>query len=54
MMGFCPYDGEACHHDGYCDDCQHNKETWSSFHGQLEVTKGTFDKIWNDEEGDSE
>lgn len=27
-------------------------ETWSSFHGQLEVPKGTFDKIWNDEEGE--
>ena len=25
MMGWCPYDGEECHHDGYCDDCPHNK-----------------------------
>ncbi len=21
MMGWCPYDGEECHHDGYCKDC---------------------------------
>lgn len=26
MMGWCPYDGEECHHDGYCDDCPHNKK----------------------------
>lgn len=26
MMGWCPYDGEECHHDGYCKDCPHNKE----------------------------
>lgn len=26
MMGWCPYDGEECHHDGYCDDCEHKKE----------------------------
>lgn len=25
MMGWCPYDGEECHHDGYCDDCEHYK-----------------------------
>lgn len=25
MMGWCPYDGEECHHDGYCEDCPHNK-----------------------------
>ena len=25
-MGWCPYDGEECHHDGYCDDCPHNKK----------------------------
>ena len=25
MMGWCPYDGEECHHDGYCEDCEHNK-----------------------------
>lgn len=25
MMGWCPYDGEECHHDGYCEDCHHNK-----------------------------
>lgn len=25
MMGWCPYDGEECHHDGYCKDCLHNK-----------------------------
>ena len=22
MMGWCPIDGEECHHDGYCDDCE--------------------------------
>lgn len=21
MMGWCPHDGEECHHDGYCEDC---------------------------------
>ena len=26
MMGWCPYDGEECHHDGYCEDCPHNKK----------------------------
>ena len=25
MMGWCPYDVEECHHDGYCDDCIHNE-----------------------------
>lgn len=25
-MGWCPYDGEECHHDGYCKDCPHNKK----------------------------
>lgn len=25
MMGWCPYDGEECRHDGYCKDCDHNK-----------------------------
>lgn len=25
MMGWCPYDGEECRHDGYCDDCEYNK-----------------------------
>ena len=24
MMGWCPYDGEECRHDGYCDDCEYN------------------------------
>ena len=23
MMGWCPYDGKECRHDGYCDDCAH-------------------------------
>lgn len=26
MMGWCPYDGEECHHDGYCEDCPHYKK----------------------------
>lgn len=26
MMGWCPYDGEECHHDGYCDDCPFYKK----------------------------
>lgn len=26
MMGWCPYDGEECHHDGYCDGCEHYKK----------------------------
>ena len=21
MMGWCPYDGKECRHDGYCKDC---------------------------------
>ena len=25
MMGYCPYDGQECRHDGYCEDCEHNK-----------------------------
>lgn len=25
-MGWCPYDGKECHHDGYCKDCPHNKK----------------------------
>lgn len=25
MMGYCPYDNEECRHDGYCEDCKHNK-----------------------------
>lgn len=24
--GWCPFDGLECHHDGYCEDCDHNKE----------------------------
>ena len=24
MMGWCPFDGEECRHDGYCRDCQYN------------------------------
>ena len=23
MMGWCPYDGEECRHDGWCEDCVH-------------------------------
>lgn len=26
MMGWCPYDGEECHHDGYCEDCSYSKK----------------------------
>lgn len=26
MMGWCPYDGEECRHDGHCKDCPYNKE----------------------------
>lgn len=26
MMGWCPYDGEECHHDGYCKDCAYSKK----------------------------
>ena len=26
MMGWCPNDGNECHHDGYCKDCEHNEE----------------------------
>lgn len=25
MMGWCPYDNKECRHDGYCEDCEHNK-----------------------------
>ena len=24
MMGWRPNDGNECHHDGYCKDCEHN------------------------------
>lgn len=30
MMGWCPYDGEECHHDGYCEDCEHYKKEGDS------------------------
>ena len=23
MMGWCPDDGNECHHDGYCKNCKH-------------------------------
>lgn len=30
MTGWCPYDGEVCHHDDYCNTCdiykKYNKE----------------------------
>ena len=37
MMGWCPDDGNECHHDGYCKDCVHGREK--------DLNRETYDRM---------